>query len=374
MTMENSVNTRIVVTSMGVSSPMGFSVEDLDKYLFHSDDTSCKTNIDEGKLLEALAGYDKVDPRRMDHLSLIAVMAAASCFAKTGLNINEDNKEDVGGVFSTVFGPVTSAREFINSGLNNKNGITNASPIIFPYTVGNAASGIITIILNAIGFNTTLNSDNPICYAYDTLKSHNAKALLVGGYEETPKEVLDAFKNRTVRLRNDVKKTDARIDNLTEGSAMIFMENEEFAKERNARILMEVCGYGVQNNVQDREKSVDNFGYITPITIYKSMKIAMSKSGIDKKDISLVVSLSRDDSFQTESENEALTRIWGDSLPPMFYIKKILGETFGANDTFALIAGYLKILKMKTDPSESKYALINSYHVGGNCFSVIIKV
>lgn len=366
------INTnKVVVTSIGISLPIGFKLEDLYNYLRNSD-IHMMTNIEDEKLLNALAQYTDIDFRRLDHLSLIAIIAASACFKGAKLAINDLNKENIGGVFSTVFGPVSSARNFIFSGFNNKNGITNASPILFPYTVGNAASGVITILMKAIGFNTTLNSDSPISYAYEIIRRNKAIALLAGGYEEIPKEVQDAFAERTITINNS--KISSPITHLTEGSAMLFLENENFAKERNANILFEICGTSVKNNIQTREISIDNFGFIDSDTIYKTMYMTLKTSKVENNQISLIVSLSRDDSNQTNSELEAISRIWKNLKVPIFYVKKVIGETFGANDSFAIIAAYLKLKEMKEGKGESKYALINSYHMGGNCFSLIIKI
>ena len=127
-------------------------------------------------------------------------------------------------------------------------------------------------------------------------------------------------------------------------------------------------------NVQNEEFSIDCFGEISPETIFDSMKMALDRAGLTKDNISAIVSLSRSDSSQTESELVALNGIWENSLPPIYYVKKVVSETFGANDSIALIYGYKKALSLKAESNESIYVLINSYHIGGNCFSTIIRV
>lgn len=368
--MNNRCKEKIVVTSIGISSPIGFSLSEFDAFVNNNNCIIKEYPIDQEDMRNILAKYEGIEYRRLDHLSLLASVAAITCIKNNNITINDKNKEEIGGVFSTVFGPVSSARDFIYSGLNNKNGITSASPLIFPYTVGNAPAGVITIFMKAIGFNTTLNSDNPIYYSTQVIKNRKAKALLCGGYEEVSSEIIESFAARTVKINGEI--IDAPIKHLVEGSAMVFIESLEFAKSHNANILFEICGTGVVNNIQKREISIDNFGYITPLTVQKSMNAALSDAEISKERISLIISLARSDSMQTDSEKVAICEIWEETIPEIFYIKQKIGETLGANDVFALIGGYLKLTNDKSETAVL-YALVNSYHVGGNCFSTIIK-
>ena len=108
--------------------------------------------------------------------------------------------------------------------------------------------------------------------------------------------------------------------------------------------------------------------------IGNSMKTALRKSNIDASKISLIISLSRKDSGQVASEEKAMKEIWHDDVPPVHYVKQILGETFGASGCFAAIIGYLKGGELRQVAGQKQYVMVNSYHIGGNCFSVIIAI
>lgn len=365
-----SNKSKIVVTAMGVSSPIGNSLTSFVQN-YDNKTSSNNTHIDNESLEKDLDKFDGVNQRRMDRLTKITMMAAVSCLKGADLMINESNINRVGGIFCTEYGPIASARNFINSGFEL--GLDSASPLIFPYTVGNAAPGTISVLMKARGFNTTVSGYNPLAYAYDIIKNRKAQAILTGGFEELTPEIEEAYSTRTVTGTDGKQKVSA-VKSMSEGSAMLFVENEYFAVERNANILFELCGYGVSSNLQRVEKSIDNFGYISPKTIEKTMRSALVESEIDPQEVSMIISLGRKDSHQINSENDAIDSIWLQNSPNKHYIKQVLGETFGASDCFAMVAGYIKGMELKSDMQDKIYVMVNSYHIGGNCFSLIIAV
>jgi 3-oxoacyl-[acyl-carrier-protein] synthase II len=362
---------KVVVTSMGVSSPIGLSIKAFfENYV--GDGRGASLKIEDKPLERELATFKHINSRRMDRITRIAMSAAASCWQDARLELTETTKNEVGGIFSTEYGPIASARNFINSGFEL--GLDSASPLLFPYTVGNAAPGAITILMGARGFNTTVSGHNPVAYAYDVIRSGKAKGILAGGFEELAPEIEEAYANRTITKGNAVVKEAAPIDAPSEGSAMLFMEEESFAMARAATILFEVCGYGACSNYQKEERSIDNFGFISDNVIGNSMKAALKNSDVSASQISLIISLSRKDSSQMASESKAIKSIWNDEVPKMHYVKQVIGETFGSSGCFAAIVGYLKGKELEPEAGKKKYVMVNSFHIGGNCFSIIIAI
>ncbi|MEP2936680.1 MAG: beta-ketoacyl synthase N-terminal-like domain-containing protein [Gilvibacter sp.] len=366
----NANKSKVVITSIGVSSPIG---NDLSHFAKNYDQSSevATSHIDDTKLEEELGQFKKVNQRRMDRLTKITMMSAITCLEDAKIEIDESTINDVGGIFCTAYGPIASARDFINSGFEL--GLDSASPLLFPYTVGNAAPGAITVLMKSRGYNTTVSGYNPIAYAFDVIRQKKAKAILAGGFEELSPEVEAAYNTRTIVNGNGLKKQ-ASVSLMSEGAVMMFVEDAEFAKARNAEVLFEVCGYGVNSNLQREEKSIDNFGYIAPQSILNSMKTSLVRSEVAGANIDLIISLSREDSRQTESEVEAIKQLWPENTPEVHYVKQVLGETFGASDGFAAVAGYVKAKKIKGTDQNKKHVMVNSYHIGGNCFSMIIAV
>lgn len=366
----NANTSKVVITSIGVSSPFGNTLNHFEAN-YDQTETPTTSHIDDTRLEEELGQFKKVNQRRMDRLTKITMMSAITCLEEAKIEVDEETINEVGGIFCTAYGPIVSARNFINSGFEL--GLDSASPLLFPYTVGNAAPGAITVLMKSRGYNTTVSGYNPIAYAFDVIRQQKAKAILAGGFEELSPEVEAAYNTRTVVNGNGLPKP-AGLPLMSEGAVMMFVEDAEFAKKRNAEVLFEVCGYGVTSNLQRVEKSIDNFGYIAPKSIFNTMKSSLIRSNVKAKDIDLIISLSREDSKQTQSEATAIEQLWQDASPQVHYVKQVLGETFGASDGFAALAGYLKGKNIKGSNGNTKHIMVNSYHVGGNCFSMIIAV
>lgn len=366
----NLQNNKVVVTAIGLCSPLGFSLESFYNN-YKSADTEKSLVIDDKDLETKLSTFKKIDQRRMDRITKIAMLSAVTCWEDADLVINEETVNHVGGIFGTEYGPIASARNFVQSGFDL--GLNSASPLLFPYTVGNAAPGAITILMGSRGFNTTLSGHNPVAYSYDVLRSGKAKAVLSGGFEELAPEIATAYAHRTI-INKKANKEPASVNKLSEGSAMLFMEEQSFALARNANVLFEVCGYGVSSNPQQNEISFDNFGHIDEHVIIRSMIAALQRSGIMADEVSQIVSLSRQDSGQTASEAAAIKAVWKESNPKVHFIKHVLGETFGSSGTFAAVLGYVIGKEVKSKTNQKTYVMVNSYHIGGNCFSVVIAL
>ncbi len=365
-------NSTVVVTALGMSSPKGNSSELFLRNYEEGNNSSKFSHIIDEKLENDLALFSNVNSRRMDRLTKITMMAAVTCLEDANINLDETNINDIGGIFCSSYGPIASARDFIKSGF--RLGLEAASPLIFPYTVINSAPGAITVLMKARGFSTTVQGYNPLAYAFDVINNKKAKAILAGGFDELSPEMEQAYQTRAVENGNG-SKVPSEIENISEGAAMLFVEEEEFANERNSKILFKILGYSVNSNLQFEEKSIDNFGYIAPDCISKTMTNALKRSNLDASKINLIMSLAREDSNQVNSEWIAIDDVWGDAeIPKIHYPKIQMGETLGASDSFAAILGYFKGLELKNEMTEPIYVMVNSYHIGGNCFSVIIEL
>jgi len=361
-------NSKIVAVSFGVCHRLGNSIKNLEDNISHNKNGQSVLHVDDSCLDKELVHFfSENDLRRLDRVSKIGLYASTNCMKNSQLSY-EKNTDEIGLVICTTYGAVSSSRDFINGAISK--GQKNASPIIFPYTVPNAVSGIITIQLGVRGVNTTISGYNPVCYAYNLIKGKKAKAILTGGVEELTKELVDVNLRRkdTFSINNEQQ----FINPISEGAAMILLAESNYAASNNLDVLFEILGYGITCNIPVQNNTIDNFSQIEPESIEYSMKTAIERSEINLNDIGLVVSLSGKHGNQRESEKIALKNIYkNQALPEIYNVKDYLGENFGASDTFSLIAGYLKLNKM---PKNKNIALINSYQIGGNITSLLINI
>lgn len=358
-------NRSVVITAFGFCSPAGLTDDALDGALAAGPAAGTTLHVEDEALDGALSTQIPwSEQRRMDRLTRLGVQASMTCFHRSGLAVDAANCERVGGIFASVFGPIASTRDFMLSGMQK--GIRGASPLLFPYTVVNACSGIVTILLGLRGFSSTVSGSNPLCYAFDTLRAGRAEALLAGGFDELTPEIVGALSEPMVAGED---RTGDPIRPLSEGAAVVMMETRDHAALRGAAVLCEVRGWGQALNLSTAPSGVDHMGPIDPAAIETSMRQALSSSTLRADEVDEVVSLARIDNGQVEAEAEALRAVFGEHAPNVRYPKHAIGETFAASDTFGVIAALLY-----GAGATGRIVIVNSYQLGGNVSSVVLRV
>jgi 3-oxoacyl-[acyl-carrier-protein] synthase II len=364
---------RVVLTSYGFCAPCGGTDGEMADALLRGGRPGPVLTVDDEALSAGLGDHIPwSEQRRMDRLTRLGVLATLRCAARSGLEIGDENRDDVGGIYGCAFGPIASTRDFMKSGAN---GIKGASPLLFPYTVVNACSGIATILLGMRGLSSTVSGSNPVTYAFDMLQTGRARALITGGFEELTPEIVSALKEPLAAGAGPEGTVDP-ITPLSEGAAVVLLETASFAAERGAEPICELLGYGQSMNLTRKATGVDNMGPIDPACLHTAMRQALESTGVDASRVGLVVSLAREDNGQVESEREAIAALFGqDAMPEIRYPKPRIGETFAASDTFGVIAARFWA---ECDPSafggrDERLALVNGYQLGGNVSSVLVK-
>lgn len=348
---------KIVITSVGVCHSVGMSLDSFISYLQSGNRSeSSPLLVDNTKLEQELLKYMEYgQSRRLDRFSKIVVVAALSCSHGLKL-ISEDYKNELGVVINTNVGALNSSEEFIKGALGN--GIKNASPLIFPFTVPNAASGVVTIKLGIRGFNTTISGYNPLGYAYDLLKLEKGKGFFVGGIEEYSRQLL---KIKTV-------------DNpfyshlLSEGAGILFMTTDDFAKENGMNVLFTIDQFSTACNINNHY-TMDNSEGIEESTIVNVLQDIYKNDPEKMVDTQLIVSSFLPNDPLAIIEKNAISQIITHDLPPIVYPKLWLGETFGASSTLSAITGYC----ISHDHGKQIKTLICNYDIGGNYSCLIIN-
>lgn len=347
----------IVITSIGVCHSAGMNLDSFSSYLQAGNRTeSSPLLVEEAELEQELSKYMEYgQSRRLDRFSKMAVVAALSC--SRGLDsILEDHKNELGVVINTNLGALNSSEIFIKGALEN--GIKNASPLIFPFTVPNAASGVVTIRLGIRGFNTTISGYNPIGYAYDLLKLKKGKGFFVGGIEEYSRQLLK------------IKKVDNPFysHSLSEGAGILFMTTDDFARENGMDVLFTIDQFSSACNINN-QYTMDNSESIEESTILNVLQDIYKNDREKLVDTQLIVSSFLPDDPLAAREKNAISQIISHDLPPIIYPKSWLGETFGASSTLSTITGYCI---SHADSKEGK-TLICNYDIGGNYSCLTIK-
>lgn len=357
--MKNS--SKIYAVSLGLCGKDGSSIDCFSKAMSSSVAYSENNHlaIDDEVLEQVLEAYmDPAKSRRIDRVSKMGVVASQQCIANFGADL-VNSSEDVGVVICTTFGAVESSREFMSTAIDK--GVMAASPLIFPFTVPNAATGTLTIEAKLKGFNTTISGVNPVGYAFDLLKLDRAKAILAGGIEEL---VFDPFQE------DDEKKPLLKANYaIGEGAAVFLLATEKFVESNDVKPIFEVCSVGSAFQLDSCDESIDNFDHVDAKVIEKSMRESLDCIHYDGSELEGIVSLAFKGSQKADAELRAIKSIFGDEHPKVIYPKNSIGETFGASDSFGLVAAFCH-----ASGKDNSFVLSNSHQIGGNISSALIRI
>lgn len=264
------MNRRVVVTGMGVITPVGNDVQTYWKNLL---DGVCGidfiTSIPTDDLPVKIAGEVKdfnpadygIEPpfaRKQDKFTVYAVAASWQAVRQSGLNSGEDGNIDPYrlGVYvgSGIGGFATQVRETEKL---IKEGAKWVSPLFIPTMISNIAAGNIAIRNNACGpclpvVTACATSTHAIGEAYRAIRHGYADAVITGGAEAAIIPLgIAGFANAKALSRSEDPKYASLPFNrnrggfvMAEGAAMLVLEEYEHAVARGAEILAEVCGYG----------------------------------------------------------------------------------------------------------------------------------
>lgn len=258
---------RVVVTGMGVISPVGNDIDTfweslkagkcgVDK-IQRFDASGLKVSLDaEVKEFEPKKYYDTVQEIRKSDLFMQYAMAAArQAVEQSGILESELDKERFGVYIGSGIGGInTTIRE--TRKLDEK-GPEMVSPFFVPMMISNMAAGAVSIKFGAKGptlpiVTACATSTHTIGEAYRVIKHGYADAIIAGGSEASINELAMAgFINcQALNLSENPSEGSIPFDKrrggfvMGEGAGILILEEYEHAKKRGAKIYAEVVGYG----------------------------------------------------------------------------------------------------------------------------------
>ena len=261
---------RVVITGTGVISPVGNDVQTYWKNLLDgvcgidyirsipTDDLPVKIAGEVKDFNPADYGIETPFARKQDKFTLYAVAAAWQAINESGLDAGEGGNIDPLrlGVYvgSGIGGFSTMMRE---SEKILTEGAKWVSPLFVPTMIANIASGNIAIRNNACGpclpvVTACATSTHAIGEAFRAIKYGYADAIIAGGTEAAviPLAIAGFANAKALSKAEDPKYASLPFNKnrggfvLSEGAAILILEEYEHAKARGAEIIAEICGYG----------------------------------------------------------------------------------------------------------------------------------
>ncbi len=262
---------RVVVTGVGLVSPLGIGTEETWQGLVagrsgagpislfdasqHSTRFACEV-----KGFDPLRFVDKKDVKKMDRFIQFAIGAAEFALEDSKLEITAELAPRVGVyIGSGIGGFATIERE--HSELV-KGGPRRISPFFIPAVIVNLAAGWVSIRSGAKGPNSATatactSGAHAVGDSFRLIQRGDAVAMIAGGSEAaiTPLGVGGFCAMRALSTRNDAPEKASRpFDRdrdgfvIGEGSGILVLEQLEHAQARGARIYAEVVGYGMSGD------------------------------------------------------------------------------------------------------------------------------
>ena len=258
---------RVVVTGLGIVSPVGNNVDEAWGNLVAGHSGIARiTRFDASAFSVQIAGEVKnfdlgkylapKDARRMDTFIHYGLAAAIDAFKDSGLEVTDANRERIGVNIGSGIGGLPMIEATHKNYLEN--GPRKISPFFIPGTIINMISGHLSIMYGLQGPNVAMvtacsTGTHSVGEAGRMIEYGDADVMIAGGAESCicPLAVGGFAAARALSTRNDDPTTASRPWDkgrdgfiLGEGAGVLVLEEYEHAKARGARIYCELIGYG----------------------------------------------------------------------------------------------------------------------------------
>ena len=409
-------NRRVVVTGMGVVSPIGNDLETVWQNLVNGHSgigeiTHFDTTPYEHKAGGEVHDFDVTkffnfkDARRTETTVHFAVASARMAVADSGLEITDENRYDVGVIFGSGGG---GQGLFIsNQEVWHSRGARSVSPFFIANGLVDASSGTIAIETGAKGHNfcpvsACSTGTTAIGEAAEAIRRGDCTAVIAGSAESPLLELVHiGFTNMrglgTPLPGQPIGTVSRPFDRtrdgfvLGEGAGALILEDLELAKARGARIYAEIVGYG---------SAADGFDMIAPADggegSARAMKMALERWGVPADEIGMINPHGTSTPVGDKRESEAIWAAFGSHTPEILIsaTKSMTGHMMGAAGAFEGIATVLSIhhqmvpgtlnyrepdpecnvtIATETVEKPLRYALSNNIGLGGHNAAIIFK-
>ena len=356
---------RIVVTGMGVVSPLGLDIPSLWEAL-----KAGKSGVDritffdpgpfETQIAAEVKGFKPTDhlehreARRMDRYTQFAVVASLQAVAQAKLDLANNPSEagDVGVLIGSGIGGLTTLSA--QMAVLAEKGPQRVSPLLVPMMISDAASGQVSIMLGAKGLNFCATSAcssgaDAVGEACEVIKRGDARVMLAGGAEAaiTPIGIAGFNSAGALSRRNDEPQKasrpfDAERDGFVmgEGAAVLVLESLPHALKHNANILAEVVAYGATSDAYHITKpSTKGEGGA------KAMQVALKKAAMQPAEIEYINAHGTSTTINDRCETMAIKTVFGDYAyhVPISSTKSMMGHLIGAAGAIEAIICVLAI-------------------------------
>lgn len=407
---------RVVVTGLGMLSPVGNTVESTWNALLagqsgislidHFDTTAYATRF--AGLVKNFNSEDFIsrkDARKMDAFIQYGIAAGMQAMQDAGLEINELNANRIGAAIGSGIGGLGLIEENHSSLVNG--GPRKISPFFVPSTIVNMIAGHLTIMYGlrgpSISIATACTSGvHNIGHAARIIAYNDADVMLAGGAEKasTPLGVGGFGAARALSTRNDNPQAASRPWDrdrdgfvLGDGAGMMVLEEYEHAKKRGAKIYAEVVGFGMSSDAYHMTSPPENGAGAA-----LAMENALLDAGVTASQIGYINAHGTSTPAGDKAETQAVKSVFGSDAKRVMVssTKSMTGHLLGAAGAIESIFTVLALRDQAVPPTINldnpdegcdldfvphqarqtkgmEYSLCNSFGFGGTNGSLIFR-
>lgn len=361
---------RVVVTGMGIASPLGCSVETFWDGLLTG--RSGVVPVADGDFAELrtrigarLAGYDErqyfdaKEARRMSRSSQMAVAATTQAVAQAGLTPQQIDYQEVAVIIASSIGGFAASDNFFRQFYMKK----GSNPLIIPISMNSAPSSNVSIRFGFQGPMMTVDaacasSAHAIGYCYNLIRTGLLEMAVTGGSDcpFAPGVVAAWCALRALSERNDEPATACRPFSadrdglvLGEGAGIVVLESETSARRRGQPILAEVVGYAATSDSYHLTQP-------TPDGPARAMRLALKDAKVTPEQIDWINAHGTATDWNDKTETAAIKLLAGETARsiPVVSLKAGLGHAIAASAALQTVAA-IQSLKDQVVPPTSNY-------------------
>jgi 3-oxoacyl-[acyl-carrier-protein] synthase II len=323
-------NRRVVVTGLGVVSPIGIDLKSFWENLVNGKSgirpiTQFDAATFDCRIAGEILGFNPSlyfnnpkDVRRADRFAQLAMASSKLAIEDSGLDLQKIDRTRFGVLVGSGIGGLKSLEDQ-HTVLMNK-GASRISPFMVPMMIVNMASGLISMEYDLEGPNFSIvtacaTAANSIGEAWRMIRYGDADGFLAGGSEAviSPLGIAGFCAMRAMSTRNDQPEKASRpFDRdrdgfvMGEGAGILVLEEYERAKARGARIYCELAGYGLTS---------DAYHMTSPrpdgAPVARAMQLALDSAGANVTEIDYINAHATSTTVGDLSESNAIKLLAG---------------------------------------------------------------
>lgn len=414
------MSARVVVTGLGVVSPIGIGVSE-----FWKSALSGRSGITTIKSFEPfpmesyrsrVAGQvhdfspdrllDGVHAERVDRYAQFALVAAKEALADAGLQMNRENPHRVGVMVGAGMGGMVMGEREITQ-LYQQQKPHRVHPNFIPMITLNSASGIVSMAYGAKGPNLTIStacssSAHALGQALYCIREGRADVVITVGADASITPLVFAgfcsLRALSSKYNDQPEKASRPFDRgrdgfvMGEGAGALILESAAHAKKRKARVYAEVSGYAATSEAYHMVIPRED-GEEVAIT----MRMALADAGITPAQVDYINAHATSTTIGDAVETKALRHVFKARAQKIAVnaTKSLIGHTLGAAGALGAIASILAIhtgqihptanyddpdpacalagISRSTQERRVNVALLNAFGFGSNNAAVVLK-